>query len=108
MAPQPDLRVLFRPLVCFGSVLLLGVLGFAYAKLTNNGIGLIGFLIFYVPFSLLALVLGAVFAVKAYAVLPAKHWGKCFLTAAIALVVVLLLICFAVFAELTSHPPGGF
>ena len=46
MAPRLDLRVLLRPLICFGSVLLLGVFGFAYAKLTNNGIWFIGFLLF--------------------------------------------------------------
>lgn len=88
--------------------MLLGFFGSTYAALTNNGIAFIGFLLFYIPFSLLALVLGAVFAAKAYAVLPAKHWGKYLLTAAITLVVLLLLICFALIAELNSHSPGGF
>ena len=108
MNPRPDLRMLFRPLTCFGLALLLGAFGFAYAKLANNGIWLIGFLLFYVPFSLVALVLGGVFTVRAYAALPAGHWGKYLLIATIALVVLLLLICLALITELNSHSPGGF
>ena len=86
----------------------LGVFGFAYAKLTDNGIWLIGFLLFYVPFAVIASILGAVFSVKPYAVLPANHWAKYVLTGVIAFVVVLLVICFLGIIELNSHSAGGF
>jgi len=106
MTHSPETRVVLRPLICFGAALALGVFGFAYAKLTDNGIWLIGFLLFYVPFAVIASILGAVFSVKAYAVLPANHWAKYVLTGVIAFVVVLLVICFLGIIELNSHSGG--
>ena len=81
--PSND-ELVVRPLVCFALVVVVGVFGFGYAKLTNNGFFLIGFLIPYVLCSLIGCVLGAVFAAKAYRKLPANHKGRHILTAVIA------------------------
>ncbi len=100
---QPsDAELIVRPVVCFGSVVVVGVLGFGYAKLTNNGFALIGFLIPYVPGSLIACVLGGVFAVKAYRNLPANHRGRHILTAMICLAVILVLLCLALVANIQT------
>jgi hypothetical protein len=108
MTRPDDTSAVVLPLICFGSAVGLGLLAFGYAKLTNNGIFLIGFLLFFVPFSVVALILGAIFSIKAYGALPARHWGRYALAAAIALVVVLLIICTMIIVEVGSHPAGGF
>ena len=105
---QPsDSELIVRPLVCFGLVVVVGVFGFGYAKLTNNGFFLIGFLIPYIPCSLIGCVLGAVFAAKAYRNLPADHKGRHILTAVISLAVIGVLLCvaFAVYIETTLSRP---
>jgi hypothetical protein len=85
-------------MVCFGLVPVVGAIGFTYAKLTGNGFFLIGFLIPYVPGSLIACVLGAVFAAKAYRNLPANHKGRRILTAVIFLTAIAVLLCLAFLA----------
>ncbi len=102
MNQHSNTELVVRPLVCFGLVLLVGVLGFARAKLTNNGFFLIGFLIAYVPCSLVACIVGAVFAVKAYRVLPADHNGRHILTAVISLAVLGVAACLLLALNISS------
>ena len=91
-----------RPLVCFGLVLIVGAIGFSSAK---NGFSLIGFLIRFIPCSLIACALGTVFAVKAYRGLPSNHKGKHLLTAVILLVVLGIALCLLLAVEINSIPP---
>ena len=102
MNKPSDTALVVRPLVCFGLVLIVGVFGFGYAKLTNNGFFLIGFLIPYVPGSLIGCVVGAVFAVKAYRNLPASDKGRHILTTVISLTVIGVLLCLAFVAHIES------
>jgi hypothetical protein len=95
-------ELVVRPLVCFGLVLLAGALGFGHAKLTNNGFFLIGFLIAYVPCSLVACVVGGVFAAKAYRVLPANHKGRRILTTVISLAVLGVAACLLLALSISS------
>jgi len=100
---QPsDAELVVRPLVCFGLVLVVGVFGFGYAKLTNNGFFLLGFLVPYVPGSLIGCVVGAVFAAKAYRKLPPNHRGRHLLTAVISLAVIGVLLCLAFVAHIEA------
>jgi divalent metal cation (Fe/Co/Zn/Cd) transporter len=103
MNSTSDKNAALWPLICFGSVVVLGVFGFGYAKLTNNGFALIGFLVFYVPFSLFASALGAVFAVKAFTNKPSNHWVKYVLFGAIVVAGAFILICFSVIKQLDWH-----
>ena len=90
MNSPSNTQLLMRPLICFGLIVVSGVIGYGHAVLTKNGFFLIGFLIPYIPFSLAACAMGTVFAVKAYRGLPPKHQGRMVLTTAIALAVLVL------------------
>jgi len=76
MSAQHDKKLILPPLICFGLVLVVGALGFGSAAIKHNGFALIGFMQFYVPFSLVACIVGVTLYTKAYKSLPSGHWGK--------------------------------
>ncbi len=88
MSAPSDTALVLRPLVCFGLVLVAGLGGLVGTK---NGFAFIGFLLAYVPSALIVSVVGAVFAVKAYRLLPAAHKGRHILTAVMSLAVLAVL-----------------
>lgn len=100
-------RVVLRPLICFGLVLLSGALGFGYAKLTNNGFWGLGFLLVLLPCSLITCIVGTVFTIKAFAVLPADHWGRFALSAMITLVLLGFALCCWILISAGPYITGG-
>ncbi len=100
---QPsDNDLVLRPLACFGLVLIVGAIGFGNAIMTNNGFALIGFLVPYILFSLVACVVGTVFAVKAYRGLPPNHKGRNVLTVVLSLAVLGVVLCLLLVANFSS------
>jgi len=105
MDTPSDTRLVARPLICFGSVVIAGAAGFA---LTRNGFSFLAFLLLYIPVSLLVSIIGAIYTVKAYAGLPRGHWGRLALNVLIVIAILgLAWACFLV-VSFSSHPPGGF
>ena len=94
MSATSHTELAIRPVLCFGLVPVVGVLGFV---LTGNGFSFFGFLLAYIPFCLVISVVGAVFAAKAYAGLPSDHWGRIALAASIALAILGVLLGCLVF-----------
>jgi hypothetical protein len=105
MSNPTDDRLATRPVVCFGLVIVTGVLGFVLA---GNGFARLGFLLLYIPAALIVSAFGVAYSIKAYAGLPRGHWGRTSLTVLIALMLVGLVLAFVILIAFNSHPAGGF
>jgi hypothetical protein len=96
-------KLALRPLICFGSVVLAGLAGSVFTK---GGFSFLGFLLVYLPAALIVSVMGMIFAIRANATLPRRHWGRTALTALLVLVgLVLAYGCFLL-CQFAFYPVG--
>jgi hypothetical protein len=81
MKAHIDISPLVLPSLFLLPVFITGISGFGYAYVNHNGIFLLGFLLVFVPISLLALLVGVIFSARACQKVPKGHWGRKYLGA---------------------------